>query len=458
MANVSTKKVSPRLIAGFRDQSPSNMILKRRVMEILIKQFELFGFDPFDSATVQLETVLFGEDEWTDMAYFRTWNNQTRMTQDSEKMALRFDLTVPLGSYVARNIETISRPFARWQIGNVFRGEKPSDGRFREFTQCDADILFAPGVASDVQIVALMSSVMNALDVGFQIRINNRKTLNGLPIAFKFDPEILVPVLQILDKRDKIGEEGIRFELRGSPDDKGEFQTTDLGLSSDQIEQLIAFTNIEGENTERLDQAAQIMQGIPGALAGIEELRELLALATMSGVDESNILVDLSMVRGLGYYTGPIFETILTDRPELGSVFAGGRYDNLVGRFSDASVPATGASFGIDRFLAYAKSEGLYKTPLTMNQVLVAYQPDTLVTATQVVAKLREAGVRALLYDGEDITFRHQIGHAKVLQIPWVVIVGSREVADGTVALKNMLKRTQDSMSVSAAVEKILAV
>jgi len=456
MANERTNKVSPRLIAGFQDLSPQDMILKRRVMEILIKQFELFGFNPFDSATVHWESVLFGED-WTDMAYFRTWNTQTRMTPDSEKMALRFDLTVPLGRYVAKNIETIPRPFARWQIGNVFRGEKPSVGRYREFTQCDADILFAPGIVSDAQIVALMSSVMKALGVGFQIKVNNRKILNGLPIEFKFDPEILVPVLQILDKRDKIGEEGILFELQGSPDDKGEFQTMDLGLSNRQIEQLIRFSNIYGKNSVRLDKVEVIMRSIPIAMEGISELRELLSLAAASGVEESNILVDLSMVRGLGYYTGPIFETILTDQPELGSVFAGGRYDNLVGRYSDAIVPATGASFGIDRFLAYAKSVGLYSTPLTMNQVVVAYQPDALEYATRIAAELRDAGIRSLLYDGQDLSFRHPMGLSNTLEIPWVIIVGSREVADGTISLRNMRDRKQEITSVSEAALKILA-
>ena len=198
-----------------------------------------------------------------------------------------------------------------------------------------------------------------------------------------------------------------------------------------------------------------ITNGISVAMEGIRELRELLTLAELAGVDPRNVQVDLSMVRGLGYYTGPIFETILTDRPELGSVFAGGRYDNLVGRFSNANVPATGASFGIDRFMTYASSEGLYDTPLSMNQVLVAYQSDTLEVATQVTTQLRAVGVRSLLYDGQDLSFRQPIGHANALKIPWVIIVGAREVAGGEVALKDMLKRTQSTMSMVDAIQQI---
>jgi len=455
MASSREKKVSPRLIAGFRDLSPREMILKRRILEIVIEQFELFGFDPFDSASIQLQSVLFGADEWTDMQCYDVWNGNSKRTAASEKMALRFDLTVALGRYIAENIKTIPRPFSRWQIGQAFRGEKPSVGRYREFSQVDADIAFAPNLVSDAQIISLINSVMLALGVSFKIKLNNRKILDGLPVAYSFDPDLLVPILTILDKRDKIGRAGLMFELHGSPDDEGNLKTRDTGLSNEQIDQLCDFVYISGNTEDRLRRVEMIMRGSPKALEGVAETRTLLGFIDATGVNPDFVEVDPGLARGLDYYTGPIFETFLTDRPELGAVFSGGRYDNLVERFIPAKVPAVGASFGIDRFMAYALEVDLFNMPLSLNEVLVAYQPSTVKEATLTASVLRKAGLRVKLYDGPEITFREQIGHAKMLKTPWVVIVGGDEVANGQVSLKNIIAFKQQTMPLADAIRII---
>ena len=457
LAMSATVKVAPRLMSGFRDLSQRDAILKREILEIVIREFERFGFDPFESATVHLESVLFGADEWTDMAYFRAWNNRQRMKVSSEKMALRFDLTVPLGRFVAENLETIPRPFARWQVGNVFRGEKPRAGRFCEFTQCDADILFAPNTVSDAQIVILISNVMLSLGVSdFVIKVNNRKILNGLPVLIGFEAKHINTVLRILDKQEKDGEESVREELLAAVGaDKAH-----LCLSSEQVDRLMDFTGIHGISSQKLTAIRLLMNKIPIAMEGVAELQQILDMAKAAGVDPDNIEFDPSMVRGLGYYTGPIFECVLTDSVaqelKLGAVFAGGRYDNLVERFSEHSVPATGASFGIDRFMEYAVAAKLLPSRQSMTQVLVAYQPEFVVAASQVAAALRRKGLKTLLYDGAEFTFRHQLGHANQKEIPWVIIIGEQEAASGSVTLKNMETRDQNTVSVERAIEAVL--
>lgn len=448
------ERVSPRLISGFRDLSQQDAILKWNILQRLIRVFELAGFDPFESATVQLETVLFGADAYTDMAYFRAWNSRKRMTAESEPMALRFDLTVPLGRFVAAELANLPRPFARWQVGQVFRGEKPSAGRYCEFTQFDADILFAPSVVSDAQIVTLIYNSMIALGIrDFKVKLNNRKILNGLPALIGFSSKDLTSVLQILDKRDKESEASIREMLVKAVDTDG----VSLGFTPDKIDALISFTNLGGSNQSRLSSAQVLMTGIQVGQDGVRELQEILSLIKASGVPEGVVEVDFSMVRGLGYYTGPIFETVLTDglatELGIGAVFSGGRYDNLVERYTDVRVPATGASVGLDRLLVYAKAANLLDVPKTTTQVLVAYQPDTLNFAVEVAENLRRAGFRTRLYDGDDLAFRHQIGYANLTGIPWVAIVGGREAAKGKFNLKELPTRTQNEFTIREAID-----
>jgi len=430
-------RVEPTLPSGFRDTAPEVMILKRHILTILISIFERYGFEPFGSATVQFLNVLFGADEWTDMSFFKALNTRRRAGGGRADTGLKFDQTVPLGRFVAEHFQELPRPFLRWEVGDAFRGERPSETRFCQFTQCDVDVVFAPGMISDAQIIALMDECMRVMRVNTHcILLNNRKILDGLPERIDFPKQDLSKVLGVLDSKDKL-EEGHTLEgdlLALKTDDEAKL------LDASQVAEILRFIDVRGTSLIRLAQIKAFMGENQIAQQGCSELEEILRYLDLFGVDPSRISIEPSMVRGLGYYTGPIFETVLTDSLETGSVFSGGRYDNLVERFVEMPAPATGAAFGIDRFLVYAQQKRLFTLPKTVSRVLVAYRPTEgcLQRAIQVAQAIRAMGENTVLYDGADLGLRPQIGRAKMLGIPWVVIIGEAELASGQVTLKDM--------------------
>lgn len=449
------EKVKPELPAGFRDMTPEDMILRRFILTTLISVFERYGFEPFSSSTVQFLSVLFGSDEWTDMAYYRVHNTRRRDRGGRADTGLKFDQTVALGRFVAEYYEELPRPFLRYEIGQAYRGEKPTMTRFCEFTQCDVDMIFAPGMISDAQIIALMDECFRALGVTtHRVLLNNRKILNGLAERIGFSPDYLNMVLGVLDKLDKL-EEGQTLEselVKLKRDDDS------LLLVEQQIRSLVEFGSFTGTSGERLMALRAFMRGIPSAEEGCTELEEVLRYLTLFGVDSNRIQVTPTMVRGLGYYTGPIFETILTDAPEMGSMFSGGRYDNLVERFVEMPAKATGAAFGLDRFMVYAKERGLYQLPTSIARIMVTYRPangckERAIEVTQI---LRAKGHNTVLYDGDNEGLRPQIGRAKQLGIPWVVIIGEGELTSGLVTLKPILAEGQKPWQETLAMAKLL--
>ncbi|KKR54666.1 MAG: Histidyl-tRNA synthetase [Parcubacteria group bacterium GW2011_GWA2_40_23] len=447
-------RVKAVLAAGFRDITPEDMILKRHILNILIAVFERFGFEPFDSSTVQYLSTLFGAEEKTDMQFFKVENTFHPEEGERPKLGLRFDLTVALGRFVAAYYEKLPRPFMRYQIAQVFRGETPSATRFCEFTQCDVDSVFAPGMMSDAQIIALMDECMRALGINTHlVLLNNRKILDGLPEYVKFPARYLQAVLTVLDKKDKLKpEETLEGELA-----KIEREDYAILLNEAQIVKLVEFCNITGSNVERFAAIRTILAGSAVAEQGCCELEEIMRYLDLFGVEKSRILIEPSMVRGLGYYTGPIFETILTDSPETGSIFSGGRYDNLTDRFVEMPAPATGASFGIDRFMVYAKKKGLFTLPKSVAQVLVAYRPSAgcRERAIEVAQGFRLTARNVMLYDGAESGLREQLGRANMLGIPFVVIIGESELANGTVTLKDMTTGKQGPITVDWNIEKL---
>jgi len=444
----ATNRVKAALPAGFRDITPEDMILKRHILNILTSVFERFGFEPFDSSTVQYLATLFGADEKTDMQFYKVENTFHPEKGDRPKLGLRFDLTVALGRFVAEYYEKLPRPFMRYQIAQVFRGETPSATRFCEFTQCDVDTVFAPGMMSDAQIIALMDECMRALGISTHlVLLNNRKILDGLPEYVNFPARYLQAVLTVLDKKDKLKpEETLEGELA-----KIERDDYTILLNEAQIAKLVAFCNITGNNEERFAAIRTILAGSAIAEQGCCELEEIMRYLDLFGVEKSRIQIEPSMVRGLGYYTGPIFETVLTDSPKTGSIFSGGRYDNLTDRFVEMPAPATGASFGIDRFMVYAKEKRLFTLPKSVAKVLVAYQssPGCKERAIEVTRKIRAAGLGTMLYDGNEEGLRPQIGRAKMLEIPWCIIIGESELKSGLVTVKDMVQRKQGTVELS---------
>lgn len=434
--------IQPRLGAGLKDYLPSEMIVRQQMFDTIRNVFERFGFSPLDTPGLEVEEILTGGDPDFDKQIFRA-----RLRDGDEGLALRFDLTVALARVVAQYPDRVSKPFKRYQVGKVWRGEKPQAGRFREFVQFDADTVGCAGMTADAEVVALIYETMTALDLqNFQIRVNNRKILNGLPEYVGFEPDKTHEVLRLIDKMDRLGWENISGELA----DK-------LGFSTEQLSLLKAFLDFRGgSQTDTVNGVMELMSNSPTALEGARELQEVISYVDALGVPSDKWEIDLSVARGLGYYTGPVFETVLTDLPSIGSVFSGGRFDDLVSRFTPISIPATGASVGVDRLFAAMEKLGLTGTKRTVTQVLVLdFDSSCREECHKFAALLRREGFRTEIYMGREKGLKGQLAYAVREEIPVVIIMGSDEVNSGVVKVKDMTYREQFDLSRTEAVEKI---
>ncbi|MDB5194631.1 MAG: Histidine--tRNA ligase [Parcubacteria group bacterium] len=429
--------IQPRLAAGIRDYLPEDMIPRQKMLDAIRRTFELYGFVPLDTPGLELEEVLTGGDPAFNKQIFRAGLGDL---EDAD-LALRFDLTVPLARVIAQYGSQLEKPFKRYQMGKVWRGEKPQAGRFREFVQFDADIVGSSRPESDAEIIALMGATMEAL--GFEnylVRVNNRKILNGLASFIGFDASKSPDVLRIIDKMDKIEWAGVKAELE-----------KELGFGTKEFDALRKFLDLmEGEQEGLLEKVRALMSNSPIALEGVAELEEISKSVIALGVPREKWVIDLSVARGLGYYTGPVFETILTDLPSIGSVFGGGRYDDLVERFMASSIPAVGASVGVDRIFAAMEKLGIVKKEKTVSKVLVLnFDPDCSAVGQSVLSSLRRAGVPSEIYLGRELTFKAQLAYAVKQEFPVVIIIGSREKEAGVVQVKDMNARKQDSVAFS---------
>ncbi|MDP3771038.1 MAG: histidine--tRNA ligase, partial [bacterium] len=482
-------KVKSALAGGFRDYLPSEMIPRQRMIATIREVFETFGFDPLDTPGMERRATLTGGDPEFRMRIFDAKVSGDRIVvdpadPDGDRTALRFDLTVPLARVVAKymgaeNGPSIRKPFKRYQVGMVWRGEKPQAGRLREFMQFDADVVGTATPVADAEIIALMVATMRALGVErYQVRFNNRKLLNGLPAYAGFDAAMAADVLRVIDKLPKIGREAVLRELTKpvKPDEperakavvaeegaENEEAAFGLGLPTAVADRVGAFLDLTGTTDELLDRASSLFAGVAIAEEGIGELQQIVAALRAMRVDEQCWQFDLSIARGLAYYTGPVFETFLTDADgkiltlphtdegtgeqiveQFGSVFSGGRYDDLVTRFLEAPIPATGASVGVDRLFDYLTRLGKITLEPTRTQVFVTVMDQSAMSDYLAMAgELRSAGLRTILWVGEETAFKAQLAYATAQEIPVVIIAGDRERAAGTVTVKDMRKRTQ---------------
>lgn len=427
--------VKPELPGGFKDYSPEDQIRREKAIGIIKRTFERFGFLPMDTPAVErLETLTGGEPDF-DKQIFRV--SQLSQNEGDADLALRFDLTVPLARFIAANPE-IKKPFKRYQIGRTWRGERQQAGRYKEFLQCDADIVGAPSVMADAEIIALMYETMKALGVSdFEIKINNRKFLNGLPEVIGFSADKASDVLRAMDKLDKQGWEGVRDEL------------DELGLENDQIQKLKEFTS-----SASLGDAEKTVKDSNISLEGIAELKQILSYLYSLGVPEDKVKVDFSVARGLGYYTGPVFETALTKKPEVGSVFSGGRYDNLIEKFSGSKIPATGASLGFDRLFSVLGE--VSSLDARNNSVLILnFDENCEETVLDAAKRLREAEISTDIYLGQESNLKGQLAHAVSREVPVVVIIGPEEKEKGIAQVKDMRKREQKEIKQESIVEEV---
>ncbi|GIK63941.1 MAG: histidine--tRNA ligase [Chloroflexota bacterium] len=423
-------KLTARTPKGMRDFLPADMIKRQYVFGVIREVFESFGFEPIDTPVLELRENLmsgnYGEDA-EKLIYY------AQHPGAKEELALRYDLTVPLSRFFAAHENDLSLPFRRYHIAPVWRGDRPQKGRFREFYQCDADIVGVRHMGADAEVMNVVYTVLKRLGFAdFTIKYNNRKLLLGIG-AYSGVPEDRLPFLyRTIDKTDKIGLEGVAEELRKE------------GLPEETVQRLVNLLVVEdGDASKRLALLGQLreeMDGIDIAQQGLEELEQLTHSADALGL-LGNTAMDFTMVRGLGYYTGPIFETFITKPENLGAVQGGGRYDELIGMFRGQSLPTTGISFGIERILELMDSLNLYPASIgsTVVQALVTLFSDDLQTdALKLAMELREAGIRTETHMDARKGIGKQIGYADSKGIPIVVIAGQDELSAGQVRLKRL--------------------
>ncbi|MBI4225466.1 MAG: histidine--tRNA ligase [Candidatus Sungbacteria bacterium] len=421
-------RIKPELPSGFRDYGPADAIAKQAMIDTIRKTFERFGFDPLETSSVQRTEVLTGGEEDSGKIIFNVKGSQEE-TSDS---SLRFDLTVPLARFMAANPD-LPKPFKRYQIGNVWRGERPQQGRYREFLQADVDIVGSSLIDADAEIATIIYTVFKNLGIeNFVINYNNRKMLDMLPKFAGFPEEKLWDALRIIDKKDKIGEDGIRGEL-------------EKNFSGSIADKILEFLTEDFEPT---------LQGEGFSEYG--KIASMILQSTGCDVDMVNKFFKLerTLVRGLSYYTGSVFEVTLPDAPEIGSVCGGGRYDELVSQFTGQNIPAVGVSFGVDRLFAAMEKIGTLKKKQTLTQVLIlqldANLKDEYLSMAQ---ELRNAGINTALYMGDDSMLKGQLNYALKKEIPYVVICGSREKEKNVVTVKNLATREQQEITREKIVE-----
>ncbi|MBC8098574.1 MAG: histidine--tRNA ligase, partial [Armatimonadetes bacterium] len=398
---------------------------------IVREVFHLYGFEPLQTPVLELNETLMGK--YGEDAEKLIYN--AKHTEGKEDLSLRYDLTVPLARVVAQHENDLVFPFRRYQLAPVWRAERPQRGRYREFYQCDADIVGVASMSADAEVIGLVVTVLRRLGFRqFSVKINNRKLLTAMG-QYSGVPDVQMGDLyRSVDKFDKIGADGVRDEL------------VKRGIDADTVARMMPLLQAQGEGLQRLDFAEEIMGSLPAAQEGLRELRELAAHLNDAQVPTENLDFDFTMVRGLSYYTGPIFETVITE-PNLGSVTGGGRYDGLIGLFRKESLPTTGISLGIERIIDLMEELKLYPASIggTVVQVLVTVFDDTSrAYATALTAQLRAAGVRSEMYL-QDAKLAKQFSHADKKGIPLVAIAGPDEIAGGMVKLK----RLRDGLEVS---------
>ena len=435
--------IKPRTLSGFMELLPGKQIQFERMVQILRTTYASYGFAPLDTPAIEDAQILLakGGGETEKQIY--------RFQKGDSDLALRFDLTVPLAKYVALHYNDLSFPFRRYQISKVYRGERAQRGRFREFYQADIDII-GDGkldILNEAEIPAIIYRVFRGFGLNrFQIRVNNRKVLNGF-YAMLGLTERSGDIMRTVDKLDKIGAEKVRNIL-----------ITDCALAEAQADEILKFIAIRGTNAEVL----AALEGYVGKDEtfdmGLAELKAVTANLAAFGVPEENFAVDLTIARGLDYYTGTVYETTLLDHPEIGSVCSGGRYDNLAGYYIDKPLPGVGISIGLTRLFYVLDEQGL------LNEELPSAPADALVLpmtadpgeAIALAEKLRSAGIRVQLY-GEQKKFKQKMSYCDKQGIPYAVLLGEDEIAAGKCSVKNMKTGEQITVTPAEAAEHILA-
>lgn len=435
-----SNKVQPRILPGFMELLPEDQIAFNRMYDTIRGVYERYGFLPLDTPTIELSEVLLAK------AGGETEKQIYRFDKGDTDLALRFDLTVPLARYVAQHQQDLVFPFKRYQMSKVFRGERPQKGRFREFYQCDIDVigLDSLDIVYDAEMPAIICQVFKELDFGsFTIRLNNRKVLNGFFSELGYADKI-GDILRTIDKLEKMGKEAVNEELK------------EFGVAAGDIERILAFIAIKGSNDEVL--AALKAQDIADERyqAGVSELEAVIGYLRRFGIAEENFRIDLTIARGLDYYTGTVFETMLNDYPSMGSICSGGRYDNLADYYTDQKLPGIGISIGLTRLFYQLKENGLVKSNAgsLARVIVIPMGEDDMNEAIAVAAKVRGEGIPADVYYQQK-GMKQKMKYAARLGIPYAAIIGESERASASVMLKNMETGEQEAVPVAELADRI---
>ena len=435
------ERIKPRTLSGFMELLPAQQQQMERVMDILRTTYSRYGFTPLDTPIIEASEILLakGGGETEKQIY--------RFSKGDSDLSLRFDLTVPLAKYVALHYNELAFPFRRFQIGKVYRGERAQRGRFREFYQADIDVI-GDGeldIMNDAEIPAIIYDVFSAMGLKrFQIRINNRRVLNGFYSMLGLT-EQSGEIMRTVDKLDKIGAENVRKILED-----------DLQLHPEQAARILDFMAISGTNEEVLAALAAYQGRDEVFDQGLAELTQVVQYLAGFGVPAENFAVDLTIARGLDYYTGTVYETVLLDHPEIGSVCSGGRYDNLAEYYTDRQLPGVGISIGLTRLFYVLGEQGLLNPalPVAPCDVIILPMGEEMAPAIQLATQFRQQGIRVQLY-AEQKKFKAKMSYADKLAIPYVIFLGEDEINAGVVACKDMKTGEQTKLPFAETLDLI---
>ncbi len=430
------EKTIAKTLSGFMELLPNEQVLFNQMKEKIQKTYEKFGFLPIDTPIIESTDVLLAK------AGGETEKQIYSFTKGDNNLTLRFDLTVPLAKYVAINENELSFPFRRYQIGKVYRGERAQRGRFREFYQCDIDVIGDGelNIINDAEIPSIMYEVFKELGLdNFCIKINNRKILNGLFETINAK-EKAVDIMRVIDKIEKIGVDKVKEEL------------AELKISEENIEKVINFIKIDGSTDEKLQKIENLRISNETYLEGVKELKEVIKYIRLFNVPEEYFAVDASIARGLDYYTGTVYETFLNDYKSIGSICSGGRYNNLSEFYTDKKMPGVGMSIGLTRLFFILNDIGLIKADKkSISEILIISMIEDLTPAIETANKLRQAGINTEIYfDNKKIKTKFK--YADKLKIPYVIVIGEDEIKTGTLTLRNMETGEQEKKNVEEIV------
>ena len=433
-------KVQPRTLSGFMELLPEQQVLMESIMQTLRDTYSLYGFTPLDTPIIEASEVLLakGGGETEKQIY--------RFSKGDSDLSLRFDLTVPLAKYVALHYGELAFPFRRYQIGKVYRGERSQRGRFREFYQADIDMI-GDGkldVSNEAEMPAIIYQVFNRLGLRkFQVRVNNRKILNGFYEMLGLS-EQAGDVMRTVDKLEKIGADKVKGLLM------------ELGVPEEKAGEILGFIGITGSNEQVLE-ALEAYRGRNELFdLGLDELKTVVKYLGGFGVPEENFAVDLTIARGLDYYTGTVYETFMVEHPEIGSICSGGRYDNLAEYYTDKILPGVGISIGLTRLFFILNEQGMLNEERNTApaDVLLLPMVEDLSPAVELATRFRNAGVRVQLY-GEQKKFKAKMNYADKIGVPFVVFLGEDEIREGVVACKDMKSGEQTKLGFEETLARV---